>query len=170
MSLQVKVDASGIIANIRSLRDGYRERLPGALVKGNATAARIYLNDLQQQYDVNSRGGGDWAPLRPATVAQKGAPVPKLIESGSLRRSFEVGAPGNVFDVTADRIRVGTLHRLAKYHQHGTDRMVARRIVRDPTPGAAERMRAAILAECRVMVARDPVARQFGRTFNQWGR
>lgn len=76
-----------------------------------------------------------WAQLRPSTVAdrmRKGYPGahPILQRSGEMRDSLVVrGAPGNVFEATPTSIRVGTASRIAPYHQRGTRKMDARKMV-----------------------------------------
>lgn len=74
--------------------------------------------------------GAGWAPLKPATVAQKQA---EGMDNGILRRTqalmrslTERGAAGQRLEVTPRSLLFGTDLKRAAYHQSGTARMPAR--------------------------------------------
>lgn len=79
--------------------------------------------------------GGAWTPLAPSTVRERarqgfGGPSPILFRTGQLAESLASrDAAGNVFEVTATSLRVGSADRTANYHQRGTRRMPRRPIV-----------------------------------------
>lgn len=79
--------------------------------------------------------GGAWAPLAPSTVSERerlgfGGPSPILVRTGQLAASLASrDAAGNVFEVTATSLLVGSEDRTAGYHQRGTRRMPRRPIV-----------------------------------------
>lgn len=79
--------------------------------------------------------GSSWAPLRPATVADRirkgyGGAHPMEWRSGRLLRSLMFrGAPGNIVDVRPDGLTVGSNDPIAGYQHSGTSRMVARQLV-----------------------------------------
>lgn len=79
--------------------------------------------------------GNPWAPLRPATVADRirhgyGGDYPMLNRTGETRASLTArGAPGNVFRVRADGVEVGSSLQKATWLHYGTRRMVGRMLV-----------------------------------------
>jgi phage gpG-like protein len=98
------------------------------------------LQDFAAQFHneggfLGAQVGPLWAQLRPATVAdrmRKGYPGehPILQRSGSLMESVtQRNAAGNVFEASNEGLRIGTTHELAKYHQYGTKKMVARKMI-----------------------------------------
>lgn len=76
-----------------------------------------------------------WAPLAPGTVRERvrlgyGGAHPILYRTGQLAQSTsQRGTPGNIFDVQPMRLTVGTATPYAQFHQQGTSRMPARRII-----------------------------------------
>lgn len=100
----------------------------------------LLQQDWRQQFAdeggyLGAKVGPSWALLRPATVADRerrgfGGEHPMLVRYGDLRASvIERGALGNVFEVSPTSVRVGTEYPTAGYHQHGTSRMVARKMI-----------------------------------------
>ncbi len=63
-----------------------------------------------------SRGGGQWAPLSPNTIAarRKGSSVP-LQDTGNLRKSF-----AHKVAFFGSSVTVGTKNKIAEYHHTGT--------------------------------------------------
>lgn len=79
-------------------------------------------------------GKGGWAPLSPRTVREKAragyGAMPILWRRGTLGESLAIkGAEGNVSVVTATGVTLGTDIPYAHYHQEGTRKMPARKIV-----------------------------------------
>lgn len=76
-----------------------------------------------------------WAQLRPSTVADRlrrgyAGEHPILERSGQLLHSAtERNMAGNVFEATDSGLRIGTSDPIAKYHQYGTKRMPARKMI-----------------------------------------
>jgi len=76
----------------------------------------------------------EWAPLRPLTIidrVRRGyGQGPTLVRTNLLRASLtRRGAPGNIFEVTKDSVKVGTRIPYAQYHHFGTRKMSARVLV-----------------------------------------
>lgn len=95
-----------------------------------------FMENFHEEGGVFGRGTwAQWQPLRPSTVADRrrlGYPGehPILVREGDLLASVTIrGAAGNVFEVGANSLVLGTTDRKAKYHQFGTRRMPARKIV-----------------------------------------
>ena len=95
-----------------------------------------------EQKRFSSEGPG-WEPLKPSTVADRerqgyGGEHPILNRDGTLRRSLTTkGAKHAVITPMPDGVFFGTKDPIAKYHQEGTEKMVARPIV-DLTEADAE--------------------------------
>ena len=97
--------------------------------------ARSYLGEA----------AGPWKPLADSTVRERerlgyGGAHPILQRKGELRESLTIrGGVGNVFEVSPDRLRVGTSLFFAFFHQDGTQKMPAR-----PLVGVSRQRRSAI--------------------------
>lgn len=100
------------------------------------------LKDFAQNFQDEGGAFGkgawaQWAPLASSTVMERkrlGYPGehPILVREGTLMASAtERGAAGNVFEVGANSLVVGTTIRYAKYHQFGSrdGKLPMRRIV-----------------------------------------
>lgn len=81
----------------------------------------------------DSQGRGEWAPLSPRYARWKEAHFPgrpTLVLTGALRRSvLNSGAPNNIERFFGDRAEWGTRDPKANWHQKGTSRMPARRVI-----------------------------------------
>ena len=129
---------------------------------------RVYLAAVRERYNRLSRGGGEWPPLSPVTIARKqsrsgsrlGGEPPSAIlkDTGQLFNALEPGAPGNTFRDTPDGILVGiggpvahagstaTMAQIAEFHQVGAGKLPARPIMFLPTesdPVVAQMMQVA---------------------------
>ena len=140
---------SGGFLDISFEVEGQREVLGklttfGARIDNMAPAWEQVGTALLQDFAQNFRDEGgmfgrgawaQWQPLRPSTVADRrrlGYPGehPILVREGNLMASVtQRGAAGNVFEVGPNSLVLGTTDRKAKYHQFGTRRMPARKIV-----------------------------------------
>lgn len=100
----------------------------------------LLQDDWRQQFAseggyLGVRVGPEWAPLAPATVADRlrrgyDGEHPILVRTGQLRASvIERGAAGNIFEVGSDHVTVGTEYPTAQFHQFGTVKMPARRML-----------------------------------------
>lgn len=98
------------------------------------------LRDFESQFVqeggwLGAQVGPDWDALRPATVRDRirrgyGGEHPILHRTGALEASAtQRNASGNIFEVKPDGVTVGTDYPIAKYHQYGTRKMVARRMI-----------------------------------------
>ena len=125
----------------------------GAQIRDLSEPLTLIGEDLLGDFAVNMvsegglfAGGGTWAPLAAATVAERrrlgyGGEHPILFRTGALAQSLASrGAPGNVFEVSATTLEVGTEIAYAGYHQRGTRKMPRRPIV-----GFTWRRRAALV-------------------------
>lgn len=86
--------------------------------------------EIEKQFATEgAHAGSKWAPLAKTTLARKkalGFPSDILVATGDLKRSWRKGGIGNIFDVTPDMVRVGSLDKKTKFHQKGTSKMPAR--------------------------------------------
>jgi len=67
-----------------------------------------------------ARSGEAWAPLAPSTVKRKGSDT-ILEDEGTLRESFKLWDPENVYEATDDYLRYGSLVDYGIHHQTGTE-------------------------------------------------
>lgn len=131
----VHIDNSGLV-RFRAIIDR------GLASGGNAEGSPIrrmfkrwavrYMAFIRRRFTVFSRGGGDWAPLSPFTIARRRAgalaktgmatgiksgtkrqvkqttrTVAILVDTAVLRNSLTVGAPGSLFEQIDRGCRVG---------------------------------------------------------------
>lgn len=126
----------------------------GPIHKAIHTACMIYMGFTRERYIEQSRGGGDWPPLAPSTIASRrkgrntqgaeaaetsaaifqaqGVPAGEasiLIDTATLLGSLGSGQ-ARTESVPAG-VRVGTVVEYAKYHQFG-DGVPKREIMVDP--------------------------------------
>lgn len=91
----------------------------------------------QRVADQFDEGQGNWAPLAESTVAHKAREGldPRILHATeSMRRSFtEDDHPDHIEVIGSDELHWGSADPKAGFHQGGTDRMPARRIL-DLTP------------------------------------
>jgi phage gpG-like protein len=112
-------------------------RLSDAATDMRPASARFmeYMRSVERsQFDSEGgTGSGGWAPLKPRTVAQKAARGldPRILRAhDSLRKSLTNKSHGNhVERISADEFFFGTRDPKAKFHQGGTRRMPARRVI-----------------------------------------
>lgn len=114
-----------------------REILRVGQYAGDATPAmtllaRFWYKELAKNFDTAGRhASGGWAPLKPATVADKrrrGLDRRILHATLRLRRSLtQAGAPDGIRVITAHSAAIGTTVPYARFHQSGTSKMPRRR-------------------------------------------
>ena len=117
-----------------------------------------YLAYAQDHFLKASRGGADWAQLKPATIRQrrkgKGSGKPSILyDTGMLFRGLSRGHKGNRFDIKnysvivgyggRDRIRKGkiTIKQLAEIHNMGKGHVPKRQIIIKPNSHLINKMR-----------------------------
>jgi phage virion morphogenesis protein len=86
-----------------------------------AILGNLLRGQTLRHFDQESGPAGKWADLQPSTIARKrGGQI--LFDTGRLRGSIGIVAGHN-------QVEVGTSVAYARFHQHGTRKMVARRFV-----------------------------------------
>jgi phage gpG-like protein len=78
------------------------------------------------------KGRSAWAPLSDQYASWKASAVgsrPILVFSGDMRNSFTRKGPGHVCLISGDGLVIGSKDPKAHYHQAGTSKMPARKIV-----------------------------------------
>jgi len=101
--------------------------------------ARLWGDWMRRQYaSEGGWGGRRWAPLAPATVAEKAAAGfgarGILVRTGEMRNAST--APRRM--IAARSLTLVIEDEKAPYHQGGTSRMPARPIIPEPLPASAE--------------------------------
>jgi hypothetical protein len=118
--------------------------------------AAMYRSFAQERFKVQSRGGGEWPPLKDSTVkrrrkGRRGSNAPRasiLWNTGTLVGGLTprfVGAPGQLQEDIPFGVRVGygpdphpgsngrvTVKDLAQWHQTGAGNLPERPIIVDP--------------------------------------
>lgn len=89
-----------------------------------------------RQFATNGRGR--WAPLASSTIAERVAKGyglgPTLVREDDLIDSLTIpGASYNITRITSVALEAGTVIPYARFHQYGTRRMPARKVI-DLTP------------------------------------
>jgi phage gpG-like protein len=96
----------------------------------NAIIGRLERLEAEQFDSQGGRGSGGWAPLAPATVAEKarrGLDPRILHATGRLRASLTGRGGDAIRESHPDEMRFGTSVPYARFHQQGTSRMPRRR-------------------------------------------
>ncbi len=128
----------------------------GDIKAGIKEASGIYVAYVLKRFDANSRGGGDWRPLKPETIATKGSSA-ILVDTRALRQAL--GASIEVVVKTEPRLTViaklkgRRRHRRAKMavadlatiHHFGLGRVPQRKILIQPDRKTSSQMSAAIV-------------------------
>ena len=160
MSRDVHVDVSGL----RKMLLMVNTNTPQIKVVYHRWAER-YRSFAALRFDKFSKGGGDWAPLKPATIRarrqgrkRKGTRTAAILADtatvkNALTRIF-VGNPGQFEQDLNKGIRVGygggaihpaskgavTVSDIADWHQTGAGRLPQRKIIVDPDQSTINRM------------------------------
>jgi len=122
-----------------------------------------YLSETKKEFVKNSKGSGEWKPLKPATIAARrkgkssrrrnstrgmgssGGRVMILRDTGILFKALSIGQPGNLFRLLRKGIRVGfggpakhpdgkaTIADIAKFHNAGKGNNPKRQILHKPS-------------------------------------
>lgn len=100
------------------------------------TQARVELNTANAaNFGLGGLPSGGWAPLSPSYGSWKLAHfpgVPPMVKTGRLSASLSGGTAESIFSMTPKKMQVGTRVEYAKFHQYGTSKMPARRVVFEP--------------------------------------
>ena len=115
----LEVKASHVIAQLDQLRRAIES--PSAVM---ADIGQFGVEQLDETWQAETNPYGvAWPPLAPATLRQKTGPS-MLIESGSMNA-------GLGYQVSGDGVEIGVLSDIAIFHQEGTSKMPARKVVPD---------------------------------------
>jgi hypothetical protein len=127
-----------VIAALQKLGEGIADMATGPMFQANMDMAGMWDEFLQDRYDVFSRGGGDWAPLKESTIKRKSGRATMgggrvgailiLIDRGDMRASMNRGEPNHFIQVLPDGITEGSLDPKIRFHQDGTYKMPAREV------------------------------------------
>lgn len=125
-------------------------------------------NDLLQDFSDNFVGQGSlfrprWKQLAASTVRDRErhgylGPHPILFRTGALYSSVAFrNAPGNIFEVTKDSVRVGSNETKAAWQHYGTSRGIPPRAI----VGISFQRRSAILDRLRQYIYQQAVLQAF---------
>ena len=95
--------------------------------------SQMFYDIEREQFTTEGGAGesGPWAPLSPRYAAWKASHYGGkgiLERSGGLLASL-TGGTGAIHETTKDSLRIGTSNRHAMFHQKGTRRMPARKVI-----------------------------------------
>lgn len=163
--IQVKIDTSQMKDFARELA---RETSSlgggnGHISQGLHTAAMDYTGAMRERFVEQSRGGGEWPPLAPSTIAgrRKGADSQGQSDADTSAAIFQAqGVPASEASILIDTatllgsitpgtasverisagVRVGSNVEYAKYHQTGGGNLPQREIIVEPDAATMRRM------------------------------
>lgn len=129
---RIRVDADD--ARLIAVLAGYRRRLSNLRPALRAAGEQLKARVLQRFTTKRSPGGTPWRPWAPSTrkqrIAEGTAHLGLLVRTGKLRKSLRI--------YTTERaVSVGFAASYARYHEDGTDRMPARRLLFSARGGLA---------------------------------
>lgn len=118
----------------------------------------VYRQYLRLRYLRYARGGGNWPPLKPATIRRRrgrGNKVSILIDSGTMIGAFQpafAGKPGQLQEDVPFGVRVGvgggehphahiSIRELIRIHHFGLGNVPAREIVVPPDDDTTKTMK-----------------------------
>lgn len=153
-----------VSVNLKSLKQ-FKDTVDGDLARQEDGPVRKALKRwalryrafLRERYIQNSRGGGDWPPLKPSTIrARRGTTASILIDKGTMFGAFSpvfAGLPGQLEQGIPYGIRVGvggaaphpdagvSVAELIRIHHLGLGVVPTREIVVPPDARTAGEMR-----------------------------
>lgn len=91
-----------------------------------------FFVDVRDNFAAEGRFVGGWRALSPKYAAwklKKYGPKPILEATGRMKRTFRIGAPGNIMRVTRARAVFGSSDPKVPFHNRGTARMPQRKIL-----------------------------------------
>lgn len=91
-----------------------------------------FFQDVQDNMTAEGRMVGGWRALSPKYAAwklRKYGPKPILQATGAMKRSLQLGGPGNVMRVTRAKAIFGTTDRKAPFHNRGAGRLPKRKLL-----------------------------------------
>lgn len=129
--------------------------------------AQTYFGFAQRRFVKYSRGGGDWEPLKPATLARrrkgKGKTKTTILwdKEGSVLKALKLGAKGSLFKSISRGVRVGfggparhpdgkaTIADIARFHHKGNRKrnLPKRPIIVDPDTATVRDMTMALMLD-----------------------
>ena len=129
--IRVEVDISEAKKKIEELSDNSRDMRP---------VWKYAKRELEIAFSENFLGGGNlvpggWAPLDAGYAAWKVSHFPgakKMFIDGSLFRSVADLSSSSINKITPLSAEFGTDVEYAKFHQYGTTKMPARKIIFEP--------------------------------------
>lgn len=112
----------GDLAGLRELAENLR-KLGGVPSRASRAASEKIAEVIQDQFDAGVDPYGEpWAPLAPSTLERKQGPG-ILDETGAMRESIDVSP------MSGAGVKVTIGEDYARFHQEGTSRMPARKIL-----------------------------------------
>lgn len=122
---------SRTLPRLRRRIAGMRERALDLTPAWDIVANWFAEQERVQFATEGARWGQPWAPLKPATIAEKqrrGYPLSILVRTGELERSLSIRSL-SIERLYPQRMTLGTRVPYAHFHQDGTSRMPARNLL-----------------------------------------
>jgi hypothetical protein len=126
----MKFDAKGFDAARRRMQ-AMRERTENVSPAWDALLTWWAARNVTNFRNKGLRWKNPWKPLAPSTLAEKlrlGYPPDILVRTGMMRRSL-TERPLGIERIRPHEVEAGTAARPAAYHQSGTRRMPARKLI-----------------------------------------
>lgn len=144
----VHVDMKPLLRFGKELSEGIAGA-PGPIDDAFQRIERRFFRDMTKYFNQSARGGGDWPPLAESTKRSKRRKRRRrmsiLIDTGTLRQAYSIGAAGNYIRRLRNGVRVGigggdkhsdglTIGQLAMFHHNGMGNNPIRRLIPEPLP------------------------------------
>jgi hypothetical protein len=153
MIVSVRVNVSGPVRTLQAMRQAFAPTMAPQMRAAFQQVADRYDRYIMDRFDRVSQSGGvgEWAPLKPGTVAEKkreGKPSAILVRDHALRDSLDPGHPLHVRQQLPNGIRTGSKEKKLRIHQVGAKarNLPARPVIVPPHPQLVREL-TGILAE-----------------------
>lgn len=172
--ITTKVDLRGLQRFSAALTNDLRRRQNGPIRDGLHKWGEIYRDFLRKRFVNFARGGGNWPPLKPATIARKQRNKRLILRDGfdSIFNALEpifTGKPGQVQEDIPFGVRVGlggaamhpsgkiSMAELIKIHNEGRGNNPKRAIIVPPDGRAQQRMGLVMTAAVKKVIANSAI-------------
>lgn len=132
-SLKIEFNMDGL-EEVRAKLQGMRRRSQNLIPAWQAFAVWWARENREHWRGRGARWGTPWKPLAASTLAEKarlGYPLAPLVRTGALRRDLSM-RPLGIESYSQQSMAAGTRIHYAHWHQEGTRKMPARKIVNAP--------------------------------------
>jgi hypothetical protein len=145
INVAVRVNTTGAENVFAAVRQAFVPPMAPPIRAAFQVVADRHDGYIGRRFDrLSERGGiGEWAPLRPSTIAQKkrkGQTGGILVATHTMRDSLDPGHPLHVRVQLPNGVRTGSRDRKLPFHQKGGRRLPKREVEVGPHPQLVREM------------------------------